>query len=244
MAAINSTTAERLGSAPPVLSDVTEQAVLDLVPFRRAGRIVADLQGQPGFIGQFLQCDLPQPDPTAIGTAAIRGNHQPGGRRISLATHRLVPAADGVDRELGGIVIDADTDAARIRRDVVDTIGNGFAEFLVDEVMHIDLVRAAFRSVVAARVLVRADQFLLLGIDRDHRLTGGLQGNHLLIDMLELGVTVGMMAALLGLTIDLATIREAFEQRRDAARRNLMPHAAQRRREFRMALGDPHQRSR
>ena len=35
--------AARQRSAPPVLRDMTEQAVLDPVPFRSAGRIVADL---------------------------------------------------------------------------------------------------------------------------------------------------------------------------------------------------------
>jgi hypothetical protein len=62
-------------------------------------------------------------------------------------------------------VVDADTHTARILRDVVDAIRNGFAEFLVAEVMHVDLVGAAFRSIVAARVLVGADQFLLLGVE-------------------------------------------------------------------------------
>ena len=33
---------------------------------------------------------------------------------------------------------------ADIRADVVDAMGNGFAEFLIDEVMDIDLVQAAF----------------------------------------------------------------------------------------------------
>ena len=51
-----------------------------------------------------------------------------------------MPAADGVDREIGRVMIDADAHAADIRADVVDAIGNGFAEFFIDEVMHVDLV--------------------------------------------------------------------------------------------------------
>src|SRR5260370_4897015 len=168
-------------------------------------------------MGQFLYRVLPRRCPPAMGTAAIRGNHQPVSRRISLATHGVVPAADGVDRELGRIVVDADAHTARILRDVVDAIRNGFAEFLVAEVMHVNLVGAAFRSIVAARVLVGADQFLLLGVGRGHRLTVGLKGDDLLVDMLELSIAVGMTAAFLCLAIDLAPGMQAFEPLGDAS---------------------------
>ena len=59
--------------------------------------------------------------------------------------------------------------------------------------------------------------------------------------MFELSITVGVMASFLGLAIDLAAVVEAFEQLGDTARRNLMPHAAHRCCEFRMALGYPHE---
>src|SRR5208337_342833 len=137
-----------------------------------------------------------------------------------------MPTANGVYREFGGVVIDADTDAADIRANVVDAVGNGFAEFFVDEVMHVDLLRTAFRSIVASGVLVRADQLLLLGVDRDHRLAGALKGQDLRVDMFELSVSVGMMTAFLGLAVDLAAIAEAFEQLGNPARRNTMPHVA------------------
>jgi hypothetical protein len=38
--------------AAPVLCDVAEQPVLDLVPFRRAGRIVVDADHEPGLVSQ------------------------------------------------------------------------------------------------------------------------------------------------------------------------------------------------
>jgi hypothetical protein len=61
----------------------------------------------------------------------------------------------------------------RLSSNVVDAISNGFAEFLVDEVVHIDFIRATFRPIIAASVLVVVDQPFLLGIDRDHRLAFG-----------------------------------------------------------------------
>ena len=71
-----------------------------------------------------------------------------------------------------------------------------------------------------------------------------MEGHDLLVDMFELSITVWVMASFLGLAIDLAAVVEAFKQLGDAARRNLMPHAPQGCREFRMALGYPHERPR
>lgn len=76
-------------------------------------------------------------------------------------------------------MIDADADAAGVRADVVDSIRNGFAEFLVDEVMDVDINRAAFRPIVASRILVFADQFFLPGVGiraRDLLITNTMSG--------------------------------------------------------------------
>jgi hypothetical protein len=70
---------------------------------------------------------------------------------------------------LGGVVIDADADATDVGADVIDAVRDLFAEFFVDEVVHVDLVGTTFRTIVATRVLVGADEFLFLGVDRDHR---------------------------------------------------------------------------
>jgi hypothetical protein len=46
----------------------------------------------------------------------------------------------------------------RLSSNVVDAISNGFTEFLVDEVVHIDFIRVTFRPIIAASVLVVVDQ--------------------------------------------------------------------------------------
>src|SRR6266496_2270991 len=56
--------------AARVLRDVAEQPVLELVPLRRAGRIVVDTDDEPGLIGQLLQFDLPEPHSRTIRAAA------------------------------------------------------------------------------------------------------------------------------------------------------------------------------
>ena len=46
---------ERL--ATPVAGDEGEQAVLDPVPLRGSGRIVVDVEGKAGLVGELLQLD-------------------------------------------------------------------------------------------------------------------------------------------------------------------------------------------
>jgi hypothetical protein len=50
---------------------VAEQAVLDPVPLRGAGRIVVDVEHEAGGVGELLQLDLPQPYAGAVGAAAV-----------------------------------------------------------------------------------------------------------------------------------------------------------------------------
>src|SRR5687767_14791136 len=62
------------------------------------------LKRQAGLIGEFLQFQLPQPDPHPVGTPAVGGDHWSPSRRIALAPHLLQPGADGVDGELSGVI--------------------------------------------------------------------------------------------------------------------------------------------
>src|ERR1035438_4210923 len=103
-------------------------------------------------------------------------------------------------------MVDTDADATGIGRDVVDAIRDDFTKLLVNEVIHIDLVGTAFRPIVTSAVLVAADWFLLLCVDRNHRLTNRLRGYYRGVDVLKLCVTVRIMAAFQGLAVHLAAI--------------------------------------
>src|SRR5262249_62189306 len=56
----------------PVLRDVAEHPVLDLIPLARPRREVTDRDPQTRLIGQLLQTDLPQPISAAFAPPAIR----------------------------------------------------------------------------------------------------------------------------------------------------------------------------
>ena len=60
--------------AAPVLRDEGEQTMLNLVPLAGSRREVTDRDLQPGFVGQFLQLQLPQPHTRSVAASTVRGN--------------------------------------------------------------------------------------------------------------------------------------------------------------------------
>jgi len=58
--------------AAPVLRDEGKQTKLDFVPFAGSGREVADRDLQPGFVGQFLQLQFPQPPSRSVAASTVR----------------------------------------------------------------------------------------------------------------------------------------------------------------------------
>lgn len=121
-----------------------------------------------------------------------------------------------------------DADAATVVGEIVNSVR--IAQFLVLKV--VDPARLAFAAPVCAGVPVVTDQLFLLRINRDHRLIVGLEGQDLGIDVLELGITVRMVAAFVGLEVTLATEAKTAQQAADRVGGDLMPHRAQRRRQL------------
>jgi hypothetical protein len=53
-----------------------KETVLDLVPFGRARRQIADRDGESRLLGQLLQFPLPQAHPRAVAVSAIGADEQ------------------------------------------------------------------------------------------------------------------------------------------------------------------------
>jgi len=123
--------------------DVTEEPVLDLVPFRCALWIMMDVDREAGLIGELVQLQLPQPHTRAIGAAAIGGDGHLAHVGIPPASHAIEPGADRCNSEGGRIGGNADADPALISTDVIDAIGERLAEGLVFEVMYLDAPRVS-----------------------------------------------------------------------------------------------------
>ena len=143
--------------------------MLDAVPLARARRIVADRDRQARAIGKALQFPFPQPQSRTVAAPRIGRDPQVRGRRVGRTTHAFPPTADGVHREVGGVVVDADADPALVAAQVVDPVGNRLALGRDDEVVDLHALRLALRTPLATHVLEVADQLLLLGVHRNDR---------------------------------------------------------------------------
>src|SRR5713226_10614065 len=110
--------------ALPVQTDEREHAVLDLVPFAGARRIVTHRDGQAGLIRELLQVIFPCPIPATITSPAIGAQQQSRRRGIAPATDPSPPPADALDRELGGVMADTDVDEAFVPLLVISPVRN------------------------------------------------------------------------------------------------------------------------
>ena len=188
--------------------------MLDLIPLAGTRRKMTHLQSHRQVVRQLLQGFLPQPIATAIAASAIRRYEQLAGTRKPLRTHLGPPSSNTRRRELGGVVIDTHAHPTLVAGQVVDAVGNSFAHAFVGKVVDLDFLRLALRLPLLAGVLEFSDQFLLLRVDRDHRLVLFLKRQHLLVDVLELGITVRVRRALTRFTVGLQTVSSSLQQRR------------------------------
>src|SRR6201996_8531613 len=203
------------GLATPVLRDEGEQAMLDAVPFAGARRQMRHGDGQTRLIGQGLQLGLPQAHPRAVAAAAIGGDQNPLSGGVARLSEFPPPAPDAFHREGGRIAGDAEVDPAGIGGDVVDTVGRHLAQFGKHEIMHPDGFGIALGTQFTTAILEISDEFLLLRVDRDGRLSGGLERVDLRIDVLELRVPVRMARALAGLAVRLQAEAQTTQQSSD-----------------------------
>jgi len=109
-------------------------------------------------------------------------------------------------------MVHPDTNPACISGDIVDTIWHRTTECFAEEVVNLDFFGIALASPFPASILEVANQFFLLGVDRDHWLLHRQSRFHALVDVDELSVPVGMIASLMGLAVGLKAELLPFEQ--------------------------------
>src|SRR4051812_21126768 len=144
--------------------------MLDLVPLAGARREVVDGDLDAEFVGQGLKLTLPEPHARAVAPAPVGGDGQATDIAIAAVANVMPPGTDRLHGKCRRVVVDADADPTGIGGEIVDAIGHRPTEFLDQEVMHADLLGIATRPPLPAGVLEVSDQFLLLGVHRDHRL--------------------------------------------------------------------------
>ena len=80
--------------APPVLGDVTEEPMFDLVPLAGSRRKVAHVDVQPRVISQLLQFFLPGTCPVPVAAACICCDEKVRRTRLGWQTHRFPPLSN------------------------------------------------------------------------------------------------------------------------------------------------------
>ena len=198
--------------------------------------------GNPQAARQLLQRHFPQTAAAAVAATPVGHDQQLPGMRIMLGAHLVPPTADGLQGKPGGIVIHADTHPPLILTPIGHAVGNGLAQRLIHEIMHLDLFGLSPRSPLLAAVTEQADQFLLPGIHRDHRLTALLKTLHRHVDVLELSVAVRIRGAFLGLAVTLQAIPGGLQKTANRPRADGMRLAGQLPGQLGRALACPAQR--
>ncbi len=125
---------------------------------------------------------------------------------------------------------------------VVDAVRHGAAKFLDQEIIHADVFWLALRTPGPTSVLEVADKLFLLGIHRDHRLTGSQCGPHALVEVAELRIPIRVAFPLARLAIGLQTELLLVQQLAEQSAANPVALGDQRLRQLRQALHRPAQR--
>jgi hypothetical protein len=182
---------------------IHENSRCSIVPFGRAGREVARGDLQAGSEGERGQLMFPGAGAGAVGAARVGGDQQAPGLRVGGAARVFPPAADRLHSEPGSVMVRADVHPARVRGQVVNAVRDGLAQFLIGEVVVLDVDGLARGPPFTAAVVVVTDQFLLLGVHADHRLPGVAEFPDLLVEIAELRIPVRDLVSLDGLGVAL-----------------------------------------
>ncbi len=203
----------------PVLGDLREETMLDGVPFRSSRGVVGDGEGQAVGIGQLgLELGFPRAATIAVTAAGIAEDEELPGAGIAERTLLAPPMCDGVSREGGGVMGDAEHDRATIGEQIIDAIRDGDASGIGAEIVVVD---PAGRQIPARTgIFEMADQFAFFGIDANDGETAALKSVAKIAEVEELMVAIGTVVGGEFLVIDPKRIAHLVEEAGDGVGAN------------------------
>ena len=139
----------------------------------------------------------------AVGAARVGGDQQAPGIGVASGPRRPTTGRSSRPRTRPCRGRRRRSTQPVVRGQVVDPVRDRLAQLLVREVVILDQDRIAGGPPFTAAVAAVADQFLLLGVDADHRLPGVAVLPGLLVQVPELGVPVRDLVPLDGLRVAL-----------------------------------------
>lgn len=174
----------------PVGRNLTEQAMLNLIPFAGSGRKVADADHQAQFISQMLQRNLPESASAAITAATISGDQQFTRVRVQGVPQLVPPSPNRFDRKLGGIVINSYAHPSKVGRQIVDAVRDRFPQLFIGKVVNAHGLWVSFRTPFPPVVFEVSDQLFLFGVHRNDGLVSRLKGRNFRGNVFKLGVAI------------------------------------------------------
>ena len=227
--------------AAPVLGDMAEEPMLDLVPLARPRRQVTDMDAEPRLIGELLQLHFPGAGAIAIAPARVRGDKEVSGLRIRAAAQALPPVTNRRDGEGGRIVVLAHADPCLVAGHVIDSVGNRFPARVRRKIVDTHLLRPTRRLPFSAPISEVPDQFFLFRVDQDDRLVMLQETVCRRTEVCTLRVAVGVRRAFVALPRCLQTVAQLVEEAAERRRTHPPPLLSQRGRQLRATLARPPQ---
>ena len=89
------------GSAAPVLRNMAEEAVFDLVPLGGPWREVGNADGNASAVGKALQFEFPHSRARCIAAPSVGGDEQLLGLGVGALAHTLPPIGNGANGDSG-----------------------------------------------------------------------------------------------------------------------------------------------
>jgi hypothetical protein len=178
-------------------------------------------------IGQLgLKFCFPGAATIAVTAAGIAQDEELAGAWITEQSFLAPPMSDGVSREGGCVMGDADHDRPAIGEQIIDAVRDGNARGIGTEVVIVD---PAGRQIPARPGIFEiADQFAFLGIHANDGETAALKSVAQVAEVEELMVAIGTVVGGEFLVIDAKGIAHLMEETGDGVGANQDPEVTQR----------------
>ena len=151
----------------------------------------------------------------SVGSAAVGGDEDPVSVGVFFFADLFPPFFDGGYGEYRRVVVDADRDPGAVVGQVVDPVGYCFAVSLAGEVVGRYLDWLAFRVPFPAGLGEPSYQLFLFCVNADHGVAAGEELRGERVDVLKLGVAVGVLVPFEGLAGSLQAVLEGMKDVRD-----------------------------
>src|SRR3989304_1676075 len=187
--------------------------MLNLVPFAGPRRKVADRDGQTQVIAETLKLPFPQAQPRTIAAPRIGRDQQPFRPGVRAPSLSPPPGPDRGNGKGRSIMVRSDIDETPVACQFVNAEGIGSRDRRVWEIVTVDLGGLASPSPLLSAIGIVSDQFLLLGVHGNDRLSGAYLLSHAGVDVFKLRIAIRMLLAFNRLAIPLEAVAHSVQQR-------------------------------